>query len=158
MDESVKFLTEPHDKEFEFLMKYIEETNNEMRHLEEMRDKVSSILVAIIGAILSFITISKTELYCPLGLFIILLSVFGILFTQKIYQLHNKGQMRLNKWYCLLKLKYNIKDVFHYRNKGDLDQDRGWLKFLKNNILHNYLWTSLYMFILIIGFFLIIKN
>lgn len=143
------------DKEFDFILKYIQETNSEMRHLEDVRNKISSIVIAIIVGVLSFL---DKDLWIYKGTFISSLSVFGMFFTQKVYQLHNRGQERLNCWYSLLENKYNIVDVFIAKREADSKHNKSkWLNFLDKNVHHNILWVILYAFILLIGISLIIR-
>jgi len=88
------------DNEKEFLKFYMEQTWEEMRHIEGMRERVAIFLVTIASAITGFIIQQKFSAdNKPFAVFVIFIGVFGFLFAWKYYQIHEQDQNRLNEWY-----------------------------------------------------------
>ena len=83
--------------EFTFLMFYMKETNQEMRHIEQLRATVSSLVIALTTFIIGFIVQQNfKEGTAILAIFIIVLGLFGAVMTRKLYEVHQFCQHRLN--------------------------------------------------------------
>lgn len=137
--------------EEDFLKFYMEQTWEEMRHLENLRERVSVIIITLASAIAGFVIqqkfASETK---PLIWFIVLLGFFGLFMALKIFQIHQKGQERLNKWYSYI--ESNCGDnpqILILRDQADKANKKNF-KFI-SKIPHNYFWTTMHMFIIIAG-------
>ncbi len=145
-------------EERDFLQFYLEQTWEEMRHLENLRERVSGILVTLSLAISGFIIQQKfaSELK-PLIWFIIILGLFGLLMTRKIYQIHQRGQKRLDNWYKLIESTFGDESqIFNARNLADNENKK---KFrLIASIPHNVFWSAIYFFIVIGGIYFLFEK
>jgi len=142
------------DKEFDLLKTYMQETNNEMRHNEDMREKVSSIILSLAILISGFVIQQKLADYTIiLSIFIIILGLFGAGMTKKLYSIHQFGQQRLNEWYEYLKIQYPDQQIFIYRQIAD---DKTKKRFpILSKIRHNTFWVILNLIISCIGVILL---
>lgn len=139
------------DKEYDFIKFYMEQTCEEMRHLENLRERVSILIITISSAIIGFIVqqkfASETKLF---NVIIILLGLFGFAMTLKIFQIHQKGQKRLDKWYKYLTLNCGTNpQVLILRDLADNENKIEFSKISK--IRHNYFWSTLNLGIVVIG-------
>jgi hypothetical protein len=139
------------DKEFEFIKFYMEQTCEEMRHLENLRERVSILIITISSAIIGFIVQQKfateTKLF---NVIIILLGLFGFIMTLKIFQIHQKGQKRLDKWYEYLAINCGTNpQILVLRDLADAENKIEFSKISK--IRHNYFWSTLNLGIVAIG-------
>lgn len=143
------------ENERDFLKFYMEQTWQEMRHLENLRERVTILVISIITAILGFIIQQKFVIETkPLVWFIIVLGFFGLLMTLKIFQIQQMGQKRLDKWYKYLE-KFCGEDsqILKIRSLADKENKKEfyyifWIK-------HNYFWTAIHLFLVCIGFYLL---
>ncbi len=139
------------DKEFEFLKFYMEQTWEENRHLENLRERVTILVITLASAIIAFIVQQKfayeTKIF---NVITILLGLFGYVMTLKIFQLHRKGQKRLNKWYGYLNTYCGENaQILILREQADSEKTTGFS--IISKIRHNYFWSALNLSIAIIG-------
>ena len=135
-------------KEEEFLLFYMEQTWEEMRHLENLRERVTILVITLATGIAGFVVQQKFSTDSkPLIWFIIFLGFFGLFMSLKIFQIHQRGQKRLNKWYSYLEQYCGtnpqillLRDIADNENKKDFK--------LVSKIPHNYFWTILFIFII----------
>jgi hypothetical protein len=135
-------------EEKEFLHFYMEQTWEEMRHLENLRERVTILIITLATAIAGFVIQQKFSTDSkPLIWFIIFLGFFGLFMSLKIFQIHQGGQKRLNKWYKYLEdycgtnpQILSLRDIADLENKQDF--------YILSRIPHNFFWTGLYMFII----------
>ena len=86
--------------EKDFLNFYMEQTWEEMRHIESLRERVTVIVITLATAIVGFVVQQKFALQTkPLMYFVIVLGIFGLVMTRKLYQMHQMDQKRLDSWY-----------------------------------------------------------
>jgi hypothetical protein len=139
------------DKELDFLKFYMEQTSEEMRHLENLRERVSILIITISSAIIGFIVQQKFAIETHLfNVIIILLGFFGFAMTLKIFQIHQKGQKRLDKWYKYLELHCGKNpQILVLRDLADSENSTEFSKISK--IRHNYFWAILNLSIVLIG-------
>lgn len=139
--------------ELDFLHFYMEQTSEEMRHVENLREKIAAMIVTLSLAIGGFVIQQKfADQYKPLIIFMCILGLFGILMSHKLYQLHQEGQSRLNKWYELLKTEFNPScEIFRARDIGDQENVKRFS--VVSKIRHNRFWIMIYVFIIIGGIF-----
>ncbi|NCU06021.1 MAG: hypothetical protein GXC73_18815 [Chitinophagaceae bacterium] len=144
--------------EQEFLKFYMEQTWEEMRHLENLRERVSAIIITLATAITGFIIQQKfTSETRPLMWFIILLGIFGLLMTLKIFQIHQKSQKRLDKWYSYLETNSGDNpQILILRNLADVENKREFR--IVSKIPHNYFWSTIFVFIIIAGTYLLFQK
>lgn len=145
------------DFEEKFLFFYMQESWGDMRHVEDLRHKVSVIILAISTALIGYLVsigngekiIEISNIY--ISIFIIILGFFGFLKTRKLYQLHQQDQARLNEWYNYIDKKWGG-EVNSIKQIGDLkNQKQFWII---SKFPHNHFWSILHLSISYIGFIL----
>jgi uncharacterized membrane protein len=137
--------------EKDFLLFYMEQTWEEMRHLENLRERVSVLILTIASIIAGFVVQQKIAPETELMIwFIIVLGVVGVFMGLKIFQIHQMGQKRLNKWndYLVTQCGESPK-ILELKREADLENKKEFK--LVSKIPHNFFWTTIYGFIIIIG-------
>jgi len=139
------------EREFEFLKFYIEQTWEENRHLESLRERVTILVITLASAIIGFIVqqkfASETKIF---NLIIIILGLFGFAMTLKIFQIHQKGQRRLDKWYGYLNSYCGTNpQILILRDQADNENKFEFPRI--NPIRHHYFWSALNISIALIG-------
>ena len=138
------------EQEYEFLMFYMKETWEEMRHTEQLRATVSSLIMTLAALVGGFIVQQKfTKGTLILSIFLILLGLFGAIMVRKLYQLHQGDQARLNQWYAYLQEKMPEAEVIKRRDLGDRVHKDDF--FLMSKIPHNYFWMAFHLLIALEG-------
>ena len=144
-----------HENEKEFLLFYMDQCWQEMRHLENLRERITLMLVTIATATIGFMIQQKfsSETF-PLPLIVIGIGIFGILATLKIFQVHQMAQRRLDNWYTYLKeCCGDDAKILELRDEADA---KNRLEFpMIRQLPHNYIWTGIHAFIVIAGFLLL---
>jgi hypothetical protein len=142
------------ENEKDFLKFYMEQTWEEMRHIENMRERVTILVVTVASAIVGFIIQQKFAIETkPFVWFVIILGVFGLLMTLKLFQIHQMSQRRLNKWYTYLEnFCGNDPQILKLRTQADVENKRDFFYIVK--IPHNYFWSAIHLFIVGAGLFL----
>jgi hypothetical protein len=90
----------------------------------------------------------------PFVWFIILLGIFGLLMTLKLFQLHQMDQKRLDKWY-----KYyesfcgDTPQILKLRDQADRENKSDF--FYIARMRHNYFWSAIHIFIVAAGIVLL---
>ncbi|MFT0715584.1 hypothetical protein [Flagellimonas lutimaris] len=143
------------ENEKDFLFFYMQQTWEEMRHLENLRERVSVLILTITSIIAGFVVQQKFASDTKLMIwFIIILGVVGIFMGLKIFQIHQMGQNRLNKWNKYLESKCGSSPkILELRKEADLKTKKDFK--LVSKIPHNFFWTSIFGFIIIIGFIML---
>ncbi len=142
-------------EEKEFLLFYMEQTWEEMRHLENLRERVTILVITLVTAIAGFVIQQKFSVESkPLIWFIIVLGLFGLFMTLKIFQIHQRGQRRLDKWYNYLE-QYcgDNPQILLLKKKAD-DENKKEFRII-SRIPHNFFWTGLFIFIIVAGILLL---
>lgn len=139
------------ENEKEFLFFYMQQTWEEMRHLENLRERVSVLILTITSVLAGFVVqqefTSDTKLIIW---FIIILGVIGIFMGLKIFQIHQMGQNRLYKWNEYLESKCgDSPKILELRKEADRKTKKDFK--LVSKIPHNFFWTAIFGFIIIIG-------
>ena len=144
--------------EQEFLKFYMEQTWEEMRHLENLRERVSAIIITLATAIAGFVIQQKYSSETrPLMWFIIMLGIFGLLMTLKIFQIHQKSQKRLDKWYSYMEANSgDSPQILILRNLADVENKKEFR--IVSKIPHNYFWSTIFIFIIISGIYLLFQK
>ena len=142
--------------EEKFLFFYMGQTWDEMRHLENLRERVSVIFLTIASIISGYVVHQKFSPDTKLMVwFVIVLGIAGIIMGLKIFQLHQMCQKRLDKWYEYLESNCGESPkILELREKADFENKRHFKRLSK--IPHNYFWTAIYLFIVGIGIALMI--
>lgn len=142
------------ENEKDFLKFYMEQTWEEMRHIENMRERVTILVVTVASAIVGFIIQQKFAIETkPFVWFVIILGVFGLLMTLKLFQIHQMSQKRLDKWYVYLEsFCGNDPQILKLRREADKENKRDFFYIVK--IPHNYFWSAIHLFIVGAGIFL----
>jgi len=139
------------DREEKFIFFYMEQTWNEMRHLENLRERVSVLIFTIASIILGFVVQQKLVPETRFMVWLVIaLGVVGMVMGLKIFEIHQMGQNRLNKWTKYL--EENCGDspkILVLRREAD-KKNRKAFKYI-SWIPHNYFWTSLHFFIVVLG-------
>lgn len=156
---------------------YLENTSHG-RHLETQRSTVSNLILILVGAILTLITIDKHINYADLPALVLLLGVgiFGAIFSAKHY-LTYRNHMECAKYYRIaideLLPSLNDPDLAEIRKHIDV-QNSAWvlteLKQTADNVFEKYprnkfltsishtrihwLWITLFILIIVIAIFL----
>lgn len=144
------------ENEREFLMFYMEQTWEEMRHIETLRERLTIIVVTIATATVGFVMQQKYALETyPLAYFVIALGIFGYLGSLKLFQIHQMGQRRLEKWYRHLLGNETEPMILQIRDEADKENSE---KFpIISTVRHNYLWATIHILIVMAGIFLVRK-
>jgi hypothetical protein len=142
------------ENEKEFLKFYIEQSWEEMRHIENLRERITILVITVASAISGFIIQQKFTIETkPFVLFIIMLGVFGLLMTLKLFQIHQMAQNRLDKWYLYLESQCgNDPQILKLRRQADLENKKKFIYIAR--IPHNYFWSAIHVFIVAAGIFL----
>lgn len=137
--------------EEKFLLFYMGQTWDEMRHLENLRERVSVLILTIASIISGFVVQQKFSPDTKIMVwFVIVLGIAGIIMGLKIFQIHQMGQKRLDKWNKYLESKCgDSPKILELRKKADLENKKDFK--LVSKIPHNFFWTILYIFIIGIG-------
>ena len=137
--------------EEKFLLLYMGQTWEEMRHLENLRERVSVLMLTIASIISGFVVQQKFSPETKIMVwFVIVLGIVGIIMGLKIFQIHQMGQKRLDKWNEYLESKCgDSPKILELRKKADLENKKDFK--LVSKIPHNFFWTILYIFIIGIG-------
>lgn len=138
-------------KEENFLLFYMGQTWEEMRHLENLRERVSVLILTIASIIAGFVVQQKFASETKLMVwFIIVLGVVGIFMGLKIFQIHQMGQKRLDKWNEYLESNCGESPkILELKREADKENKKEFK--LVSKIPHNFFWTTINIFIIIIG-------
>lgn len=142
------------ENEKDFLKLYIEQTWEEMRHLENLRERVTILVITVASAIVGFVIQQKFTIETkPLVWFVIMLGVFGLFMTLKLFQIHQMSQKRLDKWYAYFEsFCGNDPQILKLRRIADKENKKDFFYVAK--IPHNYFWSLIHIFIVVAGIFL----
>ncbi len=142
------------DNEKDFLRFYMEQSWEEMRHLEDLREKVTILVVTLATAIAGFIMQQKFAIETkPFVWFVIILGAFGFLMTRKLFQLHQLAQKRLDKWYIYYESFCGSNpQILTLRNQADKESKAAY--YYISQLKHNHFWAAIHIFIVVAGIFL----
>jgi hypothetical protein len=143
------------EKEEKFLFFYMQQTWEEMRHLENLRERGSVLILTIASIMTGFVIQQKFVYETKLMIwFIIILGVLGIFMGLKIFQIHQMGQRRLNKWneYLISKCG-NSPQIMLLKEDADIENKKAFK--IVSKIPHNFFWTTINIFIIVIGFIML---
>jgi uncharacterized membrane protein YjfL (UPF0719 family) len=142
------------ENEKEFLKFYMEQSWEEMRHIENLRERVTILVITVASAIFGFIMQHKFTIETkPFVWFVILLGVFGLLMTLKLFQIHQMAQNRLDMWYLYLESHCgNDTQILKLRRQADNENKKQF--FYIARLPHNYFWSAIHIFIVFVGFYL----
>lgn len=140
--------------EKEFLMFYMEQTWEEMRHIENLRERVTILVVTVASGIVGFIIQQKFAIETKSFIwFVIMLGVFGLLMTLKLFQIHQMSQKRLDKWYQYMEDNCGTdSQILKLRRQADKENKKDFFYIAK--LPHNYFWSAIHIFIVAAGIFL----
>lgn len=142
------------ENEKDFLKFYMEQTWEEMRHIENLRERVTILVVTVASAIVGFIIQQKFAIETkPFVWFVIILGVFGLLMTLKLFQIHQMDQKRLDKWYVYYaSFCGDDPQILKLRSLADKENKKDFFYVAK--LRHNYFWSAIHIFIVAAGIFL----
>ena len=142
------------ENEKDFLKFYMEQTWEEMRHIENLRERVTILVVTVASAIVGFIIQQKFAIETkPFVWFVIILGIFGLLMTIKLFQIHQMDQKRLDKWYLYYESFCGEgPQILKLRNLADKENKKDFFYVAK--LRHNYFWSAIHIFIVAAGIFL----
>lgn len=142
------------ENEKDFLKLYIEQTWEEMRHLENLRERVTILVITVASAIVGFVIQQKFTVETkPLVWFVIMLGIFGLFMTLKLFQIHQMSQKRLDKWYAYFEsFCGDDPQILKLRRIADKENKKDFFYIAK--IPHNYFWSLIHIFIVVAGIFL----
>jgi len=142
------------ENEKDFFKLYIGQTWEEMRHLENLRERVTILVITVASAIVGFVIQQKFTIETkPLVWFVIMLGVFGLFMTLKLFQIHQMSQKRLDKWYAYFEsFCGNDPQILKLRRIADKENKKDFFYVAK--IPHNYFWSLIHIFIVVAGIFL----
>jgi hypothetical protein len=144
------------ENEKEFLNFYLDQTWQEMRHIEGLREKVTVLVVTLASAIVGFVVQQKfaSETY-PLIVFVMILGLFGWMMVSKLYQLHQRDQLRLDNWYTYYETYCQPNSqILILRDLADKQSDVNFSMLSK--IKHHYFWSIIHIFISLGGLYILI--
>ncbi len=142
------------NNEKEFLKLYMEQSWEEMRHIENLRERVTILVITITSAIIGFIIQQKfAHETKPFVYFVILLGFFGLMMTLKLFQIHQMTQKRLDKWYLYFESHCgNDPQVLKLRKLADRENKVEFAYIAKFPL--NYFWSAIHLSIVIVGIYL----
>lgn len=142
------------ENEKDFLKFYMEQSWEEMRHIENLRERVTILVITVASAITGFIIQQKFTIETkPFVWFVIILGLFGLLMTLKLFQIHQMAQNRLDKWYLYLESQCgNDPQILKLRSQADKENKKKFFYIAK--LPHNYFWSAIHIFIVALGVFL----
>ena len=141
---------ETNNREYDFLKFYMAQTWEEMRHIEQLRVNVSSLIMGLATLISGFIVQQNFKAGTGiLAVFLVVLGLFGAIMTRKLYQLHQSDQKRLDYWHRYIQECIPGSKVIEYRDKAD-NEHKYQFPFLAN-MRHNHFWFVLHLLISIGG-------
>lgn len=142
------------ENEKDFLTFYMEQTWTEMRHMENLRERITILVVTVASAIVGFVIQQKYALETkPFVWFIVALGVFGLLMTLKVFQIHQMAQKRLDKWYLYYEsFCGDNPQILKLRNLADKENRKDFFYIAK--LPHNYFWSAIHIFIVVAGIIL----
>ncbi len=143
------------DQEYNFTIYYLEQYWEEMRHIEQLRFNISSLIVTLAALISGFAVQQEfNDETIIMSIFIITLGLFGAIMVRKLYQLHQSDQEKLDKWHAYLDSKIPNSQVISLRDTANIEHKR---KFpILSKIPHNYFWFTLHLFISFTGIIILI--
>lgn len=138
-------------QEEQFLFFYMQQSWEEMRHLENLRERVSVLILTIASIIAGFVVQQEFEYSTKIMAWIIIaLGIVGIAMSLKIFQIHQMGQKRLNKWYEYLEKQCGENpQILALKREAD-KENKSDFKIL-SKIPHNVFWTILNVSIIVLG-------
>ncbi|WP_148289419.1 hypothetical protein [Fibrella aestuarina] len=136
----------------------MEQTWEEMRHVENLREKVTVIVVTVSTAIIGFIMQQKFAIETkPLMGFVIVLGIFGSLMVLKLYHIHQRDQRRLDKWYQYYeKACGDNPQILLLRDEAD--DETGKFFFPISKLKHHYFWSLIHLFVTAAGIFFLLTS
>ncbi len=145
------------ENEKEFLLFYMDQCWQEMRHLENLRERITLMLVTIAMATIGFAIQQKfaAETF-PLPFLVIAIGFFGCLATLKLFQVHQMAQRRLDNWYKYLRDSCGEDaKILDLRDEADA-KNREEFRVL-GQIPHNYIWTAIHALLILSGVYLLTR-
>lgn len=138
------------DREYDFLKFYMGQVWDEMRHVEQLRATVSSLIITLSALIAGFVVQQEfADETLIMSFFVIALGIFGAIMVRKLYQLHQSDQERLNLWYQYLEENIPNSKVIERRDTADALNRQ---KFpTLSRMPHNYFWFTLHLLISVSG-------
>ena len=143
------------NNEKEFLKLYMEQSWEEMRHIENLRERVTILVITITSAIIGFIIQQKFAIETkPFVYFIILMGFFGLLMTLKLFQIHQMTQKRLDKWYQYFESNCgNDPQILKLRRLADKENKVDFAYIARFPL--NYFWSAIHLCIVVVGLYLL---
>jgi len=144
------------DNEKDFLKFYMEQTWIEMRHIENLRERVTILVITVASAIVGFIIQQKFALETkPLIWFVVMLGVFGLFMTLKMFQIHQMAQKRLDKWYLYYeRFCGDDPQILKLRTIADKENKKDFFYVAK--IPHNFFWSAIHVFVIAAGIIILL--
>jgi amino acid transporter len=135
----------------DLLLDLYKEHCNWERHHETQRSSVTSILVAVAAGILGIVTFDGhiNTIDLPLTSFLIIMGLFGVLFSAKQYSSFSQHQERANKIRETLNTLIPAAKILELRKEAD-EIHRKKNRIMSKLRLH-YFWNLLHVLIAIIG-------
>jgi hypothetical protein len=143
------------DQEYDFMKFYMEQSWEEMRHLEQLRATVSSLVITLATLIVGFIVQQGfAQSTAIMSMFVMVLGIFGAVMVRKLYQVHQFDQERLNRWYEYFQEMNPDAQVLKRRDMADpVNRKKFWAL---SRIPHNYFWFGLHACISVVGLILLL--
>jgi hypothetical protein len=139
------------ENEKDFLKFYMEQTWIEMRHIETLRERVTILVITVASAIVGFIIQQKFAFETkPLVWFVVILGVFGLFMTLKMFQIHQMAQKRLDKWYLYYESFCGVDpQILKLRTLADKENKKDF--FYVARLPHNFFWSLIHVFVVAAG-------
>jgi len=132
------------------LLKYCDETIQEMRHVENQRATIANMTIVISSVIIGYMaqqTLNLTML--PGSIIMIFLGAYGIIMTSKLYERHQFGRSRLDQWTKRIDKLHPKSDLIKLTSLADQEHDAQFPKLSKIRL--NRLWIILHVTIMLVG-------
>jgi hypothetical protein len=132
------------------LLKLFEEERNQGLHLESQRAIVTNFIITISAAIVGFLVQKKFEIYTlPLAMMLILLGIYGIVISTKLYERWQIHSRRARYWRRRIDQLHPKARIEPLRVKADVDHSAKYSKIEKIRLYR--LWLLLHILIALMG-------
>jgi hypothetical protein len=122
----------------------------EMHHIEAQRATITNIIIVITSVIVGFIVQQKASLgLLPVPILLVVLGLYGILITIKLYEGHHLAQIRCNHWYTRIDELHPNARFMQLRDAADAEHKSKYPRMSKFRL--HWLWVALHAAIALLG-------
>jgi hypothetical protein len=132
------------------LIKYCDDTRQEMRHIENQRATITNMIIVISSFIVGYLAQRPLDLaMLPISLIMVFLGIYGIVITSKLYERHQFAQNRIDHWTKHIDKLHPKSNLLKLRSGADQEHAVQFPKMSKVKL--NRLWIILHLTIMLVG-------